>query len=102
MGSIINFFKKIGYVIKHAPFLTCVTITSIVLTCVTIIQVGPENIPGTWKTTPVFGLMLDPDYPDIEADSIDFAGKILVNQVLIALQFGRRIPPDALVMIGRN
>ena len=70
-----NFFRKTGYVIKHAPFLTCVTVTSIVLTCVTIIQVGPGNIPDTWKTTPVFGLMLDPDYPDIETDNIEFAGE---------------------------
>jgi hypothetical protein len=70
-----NFFRKTGYVIKHAPFLTCVTVTSIVLTCVTVIQVGPENIMKVRKTVPIFGLLLDLDYPDIETDNIEFAGE---------------------------
>ena len=75
MGSIINFFKKTGYVIKHAPFLTCVTVTSIVLTCVTVIQVGPENIMKVRKTVPIFGLLLDPDYPDIDTESVEYAAE---------------------------
>ena len=75
MGSIINFFKKTGYVIKHAPFLTCVTVTSIVLTCVTVIKVGPENIMKARKTVPIFGLLLDLDYPDIDTESVEYAAE---------------------------
>ena len=73
MGSIISFFKKTGHIITHAPLLTGIVLISVVLTCITIVQVGPSKIPNTWISTPVFGLMLDPDYPNIGADNTEYA-----------------------------
>ena len=67
MSIIIGFLKKTWHIIKHAPLLTGIVLTSIILTVVTVIQVGAENLPNTWASTPVFAVMMsDPDFPDIQ------------------------------------
>ena len=76
MDNIKSFFRKIGYVIKRAPLLTAIGVMSITLTCITIIEVGPENLPNNWLSTPVFALMIEQDYPDIAVASEDFTDEI--------------------------
>jgi len=71
MNIIANFFKKTGHVIKKTPLLTSIALMSVTLSCITIIQVGPENIPSNWPTTPIFGLLLDQDFPNIFPDDED-------------------------------